>query len=293
MSLEGSLILLPSLPRFHGDDDQTRDAEEGEQQSNGHSPNEGWLFEMMRVSVLSENVSKSADWGIIPERLLFERSISPTVKLVKDCGIVPLRWDTALQLIVGKIKENHGAIVVEIWLGDPFIESTEMAGAPCRNPVHSILSEGGIDPFKRLVFRSNHSKLPQSPSSAGMFPVIELFPSFKMARLDKWPSEDGGIKPERLLELKSKVSRFTKLDSASGNSPTKLFMEKTKVFKLVSLRMVSTGNSPEKLLLEISIRSSTEQASMLSGTTPEKSFMAKSNSTRVLHNSPIWAGNAP
>nr|GMD58402.1 hypothetical protein Iba_chr11fCG5210 [Ipomoea batatas] len=95
LMLRASRILVSFHPVFaviEYEGSPTRDAEEGEQQSNGHSPNEGWLFEMMRVSVLSENVSKSADWGIIPERLLFERSISPTVKLVKDCGIVPLRW---------------------------------------------------------------------------------------------------------------------------------------------------------------------------------------------------------
>ena len=42
----------------------------------------------------------------------------------------------------------------------------------------------GIVPLRKLVLRSNRSKLRQSPNSAGIFPDNELFLSFKIARFD-------------------------------------------------------------------------------------------------------------
>nr|GME00978.1 hypothetical protein Iba_scaffold486331CG0010 [Ipomoea batatas] len=90
---------------------------------------------------------------------------------------------------------------------------------------------GGIDPFKKLVFRLNHNNLLQFPNSPGMLPERELFASSRMVRSDKRPNEverskydrtlklNSGIFPLRLVFFNTRLSKFSRLCKKEETKP--------------------------------------------------------------------------
>nr|GMD65424.1 uncharacterized protein LOC100275694 [Ipomoea batatas] len=163
---------------------------------------------------------------------------------------------------------------------------------------------GGIGPFKKLVFRSNHNKLLQFPNSAGISPEMELFPSFRMARLDKRPNEAGiaplkklfdseihfrlvqllrvsGIEPDKSLKSRIRVSKS--LHIPDGIKPEMLLELKSKVSKFTKLENDS-DKPPTKLLNDkTSVFKVVIFSKVSTGNSPENLFLERSRKSRLEH----------
>ncbi|KAK4356129.1 hypothetical protein RND71_025100 [Anisodus tanguticus] len=99
-----------------------------------------------------------------------------------------------------------------------------------------------MEPFRKLVLRSNHIKLWQLPNSAGIFPEIELLPSFRMARLDKSPKEAGISPVNRLFDVEIQFN-FVQLLRLAGIGPVKSLKSRIKFSKACKY-ISSCGISP-------------------------------------------------
>ncbi|KAF1893295.1 hypothetical protein Lal_00001751 [Lupinus albus] len=159
-----------------------------------------------------------------------------------------------------------------------------MAMLPTRDP---RLLSGGIGPVSALVFRSNHTKLLQSPSSGGIRPVNELLLSFKIARLDNFPIQDG-ISPLSLLFESEIQFKLEQLLNPEGMFPDKKLKSRIKFCNISPL-----GIEPDKLL---ALRSNNSRPTIFekdSGRDPVNSLKDRTSFLRLLISAKTEIINSP
>ncbi|KAH0448936.1 hypothetical protein IEQ34_022736 [Dendrobium chrysotoxum] len=152
-------------------------------------------------------------------------------------------------------------------------------------------SEGGIDWLKLLLFRSNHMRFLQLPSSHGILPERELFPSWRIARFWRFPIL-AGMSPTSWLPERETQMSFEQSVRDSGMIPVRLLRLSTSISRLGFLEQRSPGISPDSLLAHMTMLTSFGNDHTCNGISPARSLKLRWMLWRLVQ-LPSSAGTEP